>query len=82
MRNFPKEPFTANMLVEFEGASVSLGIPRWATFADVSERVEQLGDWYGGSLISVAVRLNAPIDKGPRHSPTRPLIYSSHSQLG
>jgi hypothetical protein len=77
MRKILKEPFTAKMLVEFEDVSVSLGISRWATFADVSQQVEQLGEWYGGSPISVAVRLNAPIDRGHGTLPTRPLIYSS-----
>jgi hypothetical protein len=82
MRNISKESFVAaNVLMKFEYGSVAFCIPAGATLADISENMDKVGKWYGGKLVSIDVRFQAPDESGFGRGPDHPLIPSSVSQL-
>ena len=81
MRNTSKERLIAtSVLIAFEDGSVSLRIPRGATFADVSENLDKVGKEHKGQPLSIDVRFRAPQDPGRAAAP--PLKASSMPHRG
>ena len=65
MRNSSNEDFVATkVLIEFEDGPMSFRIPRGATLADVSEKLDRIGRWHRGQPLAIDVRFGAANDNG------------------
>jgi hypothetical protein len=79
MRNTSKERLIAtSVLIAFEDGSVSFGIPRGATLADVSKKLDKIGKEHNGQPLSIDVRFRSP--KDPRRGPADAYPLKSFSK--